>query len=72
MISKNSNLRLRGKEPHPNPLQGEGPQASRKARNTTVKDSLGCTITITPTRHESVGCDDGRFISPKESIMTAW
>ena len=24
------------------------------------------TITKTPTRYESVGCDDGRFISPKE------
>ena len=23
---------------------------------------------ITPTRYESVGCDDGRFISPKEFI----
>ena len=25
------------------------------------------TLAQTPTRYESVGCDDGRFISPKES-----
>ena len=28
--------------------------------------SLHCQKTKTPTRYESVGCDGGRFISPKE------
>ncbi|MBQ1177867.1 MAG: ribonuclease H family protein [Bacteroidaceae bacterium] len=58
------------KRTHPNPPQQVAPSNSPKGENSNSAKPASSPLGG-PTRYDSVGCDEGRFISPEESRLRA-